>query len=91
MQMRSLSGFADREVIKAVAPVTKDKEAWEAFLAILEHEEMKQFYKLRGAPTTEQLHQIAGAVNLLHSMKKLRDNMLASEKEFLNGDDYSRP
>ena len=87
MPHSKLSGpFVDKSILQAIAPVIKNKEAWDAFIAILDYEESKLCHKLRGEPTTDQLHRLAGASNLLHALRSLRDNMLAAEKEFLNGE-----
>lgn len=70
--------------LNKLAPLIKDKAAWDAFVYLLEDMELEVIAKLTGNPTEYQLIRISGQYNLLQTMYKARDNALALEKGLRN-------
>lgn len=70
----------DPKDLSKIAPLIKDANAWNAFLAVLDHQEAKSLKRLEAICVAEELIRINAEVRLIHQLRKVRDNWLAIEK-----------
>lgn len=63
-----------------VAPLVKNMEAWNAFVALIEHEIDKSLSKLRGKPNSEEALRISAEYSLLNRLLDRQKLILDAEK-----------
>lgn len=76
----------DLLILRSITPLIKDKIAWDAFMALLEHEESKCADKLSGKQNSEELIRINAEFMLIQKLKKARDNWISMEGMMKHGD-----
>lgn len=79
--MSSEMAFLKHKDLNRLAPLIKDLQAWEAFNFLLDHEEAKLLLELVRKPSVEELHRIAGKMELLKSFRSAKDRLFAMEEE----------
>ncbi len=74
----------NRKFFTDIAPLLRDKIAWDAFIVLLEYYESKEIKKLQGVQPTDELIRVNGVLTFLQHLKTSRDNMISAEKEFVS-------
>lgn len=74
----------NKQYLNSIAPLTKDKFVWDAFLAVLAFEEGKAIAKLNGPQSPDTLIRINERFTFIQHLRNLRENANAAS-EFTNG------
>jgi hypothetical protein len=78
-------GYSDKKYLNAVNPITKNYDAWQAFLTVINWEIKLLAAKLQFPLQSDELVRINAQISLLHRLTQLRDTILQVEKNY----DYS--
>ncbi len=70
-----------------IAPLIKDYAAWEAFIALLDHEQAKCIKKLQTVQDPNELIRINAEYRLIEQLRKARDNWLDIERMMKKDDE----
>ena len=69
-----------KQEVGKVAPLYRDAIPYNAFLALLSHEEARLYKKMLGTPSAEDLIRTSAQLTLLDNLKRTRERYLDIEK-----------
>ena len=75
--------FIDKKVWKAIAPLISNMTAWNAFLALIDHEKEKITHKLKITVPTEELIRLNAEYTLLEKLTRTRETLINIEKDLV--------
>jgi hypothetical protein len=80
----------NKKFFNDVAPIIKNMQNWQAFIAIIDHQKEKLVKELETPQSSEDLIRANAKYMLLNHLTKLRDNVIDAEKNYGNSDSTGR-